>query len=376
MSLLMDAPKKADEARRQAAEATEVAASELTLAPLGTQAPDATPPTTAPPRPAERNAWTTTRRPRHVRWQMLALGALAASGLGGYFGWQLQSLSGGVRPVQPPPPARTQAPATPDPLPAASPAPAPTPAAPPTTEQATVTAPGAPAAPSSAPRPAPKTTAQLDTRARPSRPSPAAGQVAGALQLSRSAPGTNPTLERAYAGLAAGELDAALRDYEQVLRSDAKNTDALLGLATIATRQGQTELAQNYYLRALESDPSDATAQAGLFNARGPADPGLAESRLKSALASQPESSALHFALGNVYSRQGRWSEAQQAYFRAYAAEPDNADVIYNPAVSLDQLHQNKLAVEYYRMALDSRRLPHRSFDASQVRQRIVELQP
>ena len=371
MSLLMDAPKKADEAKRQAAEA---AASELTLAPLNTPTPDATPTAAEPPRPAERNASTTTRRPRSVRWLLLALGALAASGLGAYFGWQLQALSGGVRPVQALTPARAQAPAAPEPLPAAAAALAP--AAPLTTEQAAATAPNASAAPSAAPRPAAKTAAQFDTRDRPSRPSPAAGQAAGALQLSRSAPSANPTLERAYAGLEAGMLDAALRDYEQVLRGDAKNTDALLGLATIATRQGQTELAQNYYLRALESDPSDATAQAGLINARGPADPGLAESRLKSALASQPESAALHFALGNVYSRQGRWSEAQQAYFRAYAGEPDNADVIFNLAVSLDHLHQNRLAAQYYRMALDSPRLPHRSFDANQVYQRILELQP
>ena len=376
MSLLMDPPKKADEARRQAAEATEVAASELTLAALSTPAPDATPSATAPPRPAERHAWATTRRPRRARWLLLALGALAASGLGGYFGWQLQSLSGGVRPVQTQTPARAQAPATPEPLPAASPGPAPAPAAPPTTEPVAASAPRAPAAPSSAPRPAAKTAAQLDPRTRPSRPSPAAGQAAGALQLSRSAPGTNPTLERAYAGLEAGMLDAAQHDYQQVLRSDANNTDALLGLATIATRQGQAELAQNYYLRALESDPSDATAQAGLINTRGAADPGLAESRLKSALASQPESSALHFALGNVYSRQARWSEAQQAYFRAYAAEPDNADVIFNLAVSLDHLHQNKLAAQYYQLALDGPRQPHRSFDANQVRQRILELQP
>ena len=312
-------------------------------------------------------------RPRRVRWLILALGALATSGLGAHFGWQLQSLSGGWRPEQTLTPARDPTPAAPAAQSAAPPAAVPTAAAQPPTELATPTA---TAAASAAALPPAKIAARVDTRTRPAKPSPTAEKTAGALRVSRSATSADPTLERAYAELEAGRLEAAQHDYQQVLRSDAKNTDALLGLATIAVRQQQTERAQGYYLRALESDPGDATAQAGLINTRGQADPGLAESRLKSALSAQPESSALHFALGNVYSRQGRWSEAQQAYFHAYAAEPDNADVVFNLAVSLDHLHQNRLAAQYYRMALDNPRQPHRSFDADQVRQRIVELQP
>ncbi len=169
----------------------------------------------------------------------------------------------------------------------------------------------------------------------------------------------------------------------EVLRNDAKNTDALLGLATIAARQGQTERAQEFYLLALESDPNDATAQAGLINLRGQTNPGLSESRLKTLLASQPDSSALHFALGNLYARQARWSEAQQAYFRAYSTEPDSADIIFNLAVSLDHLHQNKLAAEYYQRALNiadggaSHKRPRNiSFDRNQVSNRILELRP
>jgi tetratricopeptide (TPR) repeat protein len=94
----------------------------------------------------------------------------------------------------------------------------------------------------------------------------------------------------------------------------------------------------------LESDPGDVTAQAALINLRGGGDAGQSESRLKTLLAGQPDSPALHFALGNLYARQGRWSEAQQAYFQAYALEPDNADYLFNVAVSLDHLRQNKLA--------------------------------
>ena len=203
------------------------------------------------------------------------------------------------------------------------------------------------------------------------------------VRLSRKPTRVNQTLEYAYASFQSGNLDQAKLGYEQVLRNDAKNTDALLGLATIAARQGQTERAQEFYLLALESDPNDATAQAGLINLRGQTNPGLSESRLKTLLASQPDSSALHFALGNLYAHQARWSEAQQAYFRAYSTEPDSADIIFNLAVSLDHLHQNKLAAEYYQRALNiadggaSHKRPRNiSFDRNQVSNRILELRP
>jgi Tfp pilus assembly protein PilF len=196
------------------------------------------------------------------------------------------------------------------------------------------------------------------------------------LRLSRSASKSGQTIERAYEALQAGHLDEARLGYEDVLRNDAKSTDALLGMATIVARQGQAERAQAFYLLALESDPNDATAQAGVINTRRQADPGLSESRLKTALASQPDSSALQFTLGNLYARQSRWSEAQQAYFKAYSSDPENADFIFNLAVSLDHLHQNPLAVQYYQMALKTAETKPTSFDRIQVKARVLELQP
>jgi uncharacterized protein HemY len=50
------------------------------------------------------------------------------------------------------------------------------------------------------------------------------------------------------------------------------------------------------------------------------------ESRLKNLLREQRDSAALHFALGNVHARQNRWSEAQQAFFKAFSAEPEHPD--------------------------------------------------
>ena len=430
MSLLMEALKKAEEAKRMANENNAQSPSlsnapELTLKPLtplsyqssltsatpsGSPLPDLSlhidsldadlaavstdapakrrpsiPHATAPDlshreaseRSAARNVFSAKQIPdsRNGLWIALSMCALLAIALGAYFWWQLQNVSNNslARPVQtapqasihPTPPAATSS----STATGITDATKPVPEIPPQ-RQTLPRRVAAEATPPSAPPARSPKTSMVAPQTSPESP----------VRLSRNQPKPNQTLEQAYDALQAGRLEDARRGYEMVLRNDAKNTDALLGMATIAANLGQAEWAQTYYLRALESDPSDVTAQAGLINTRGQADPSLSESQLRTTLANQPESSVLHFSLGNLYARQARWSEAQQAYFNAYSTEPDNADFIFNLAVSLDHLHQSKLALQYYQMALNtadknsaSRAI---SFDKNQVKTRILDLKP
>ena len=121
---------------------------------------------------------------------------------------------------------------------------------------------------------------------------------------------------------------------------------------------------------------SALSLHAALLNQRGQMDPGATESRLKSLAASQPDLAAPHFSLGNLYSRQARWADAQQAYFRAYSAEPDNPDILYNLAISLEYLRQNKLAAQYYAQAIAAATNRPAGFDRAQVAARLKSLQP
>jgi tetratricopeptide (TPR) repeat protein len=82
----------------------------------------------------------------------------------------------------------------------------------------------------------------------------------------------------------------------------------------------------------------------------------------------------LHFSLGNQYAQQSRWSEAQSAYFKAYSVDPENADYAFNLAVSLDQLHQRNLALDYYQRALALAGKRTASFNPAQARTRVQEL--
>lgn len=310
----------------------------------------------------------------------IAVGAvtvLSVCGIGGYFWWQLQPKSALVA-------SRPIAPSSPIASPPAAVAPAPTSAGqlPQTASNApSVGAPTAPrplGAPSrddddepvavaaKAPTPARRIAARASEDYEPDTP----------IRVSRAPLAVNPALLRGFEAFNRGDLVLAQVEYERARKSDPRNTDALHGLAAIALRQGRHDLADQLYRQITEADPQDTVAMAALINNRGQIDPNAAESRLKSLAAAQPELAAPHFSLGNLYARHGRWGEAQQSYFRAYGAEPDNPDILYNLAISLEHLRQNKLAAQYYSQAIAAAQGRPAGFDKAQASARLQALQP
>ncbi|NJD35661.1 MAG: tetratricopeptide repeat protein [Betaproteobacteria bacterium] len=304
----------------------------------------------------------------------LAIGTatfLAICGIGGYFWWQLQPKTSLVTIRAPVPPAAM-------PSPGAVP-PAPTLAAP-------------PAAPigvaSSAARPA---TAAARDKLEENEVVPRAAKAPDQPRHLRQSPATepdtdspvrvtkaplkvDPALLRGFDAYNRGDLELAQREYERAQKSDPRNTDAMHGLAAVAVRQGRHDQADLLYRQIIEADPQDPAAMSALINIRTQIDPGAAESRLKSLSAAQPELAAPQFALGNLYARQDRWNEAQQAYFRAYGAEQDNPDILYNLAVSLEHLRQNKLAAQYYSLAIAAAQSRPAGFDRDQATARLQAL--
>ena len=178
-------------------------------------------------------------------------------------------------------------------------------------------------------------------------------------------------LSNAYLAYRSGKLEQAQQLYREALDLDSNNTDALLGLAVIAQRRGVDSMAAHYYAKVMALDPRNAVANAGMSALTTDDN---RESRLKTLLNEQQDSASLHFALGNYYAGQGRWGEAQPAYFDAYKLEPDNAELAFNLASSLDHLGQKKLAVQYYQHALQLDSGNHAGFDHTKVSQRIEEL--
>lgn len=324
---------------------------------------------TAEPRETVRNAFAAKQvsEPPSRLPLWLALGGLGMAGLaiGGYVWYQMNAMNRGTLAVSAPAPSAQPAPRT-QPVPAV-PLNAPTVFAPADRSTAAGTA-----SPAMAP---------LLAR---NEPRPARAQAADAessagvpIRLIRTSPEADTNLVRGHARLQRGEIELSRQDFELVLQRDPNNTDALLALAAIAQRQGRPADAQNLRQRALVANPGDPAAQAATLNSpAADADPQTTESRLKTLLSSQPESAALNFALGNLYARQSRWPEAQQAYFNAAAADGDNPDYLFNLAVSLDHLRQPRLAAQHYRLALEASTRRPAAFERDKVRKRLGELQP
>ncbi|MBZ0091525.1 MAG: tetratricopeptide repeat protein [Sulfuricellaceae bacterium] len=294
---------------------------------------------------------------------------LAVLGGSGYVYWQLTQASPSLAIAANPLPAYPQGPLPANP-PQNPPPQAPAAAAP---SAALSAAPSAPASAAgrrreAAPKPE-------DLAAIPDAPPSANKEAAFSIRRSRPSATVDPTLTRAYTAFMAGDLKTAKQDYSASLRQDANNPDALLGMAAIASKNGQREEAIRIYRRLLELDPRNASAQAGLLSLTADrADSVPNESRIKILLAQQPDSHFLYFTLGNLYAGQSRWAEAQQAFFHAYSKAPDNPDYLYNLAVSLDHLGQRPTALKFYRQALAASPGHPANFDLKLLQTRIQQL--
>lgn len=182
------------------------------------------------------------------------------------------------------------------------------------------------------------------------------GDAADAIRITQGVT-TNPLyprLKEAWTAFQAADFARAETLYREVHQADPGNTDALLGLAALAVRNGHNDEAIGLYRDVLRVEPGNASALGALSTLPGSATgmQSLDESTLKNLLRDQPSAANLHFALGLRYVADQRWPDAQQAFFDAVRNDPTNADYAYNLAVSLDELGQRDAAAGWYRKAL------------------------
>lgn len=396
MSLLLKALEKAarDRAEAKAESRSEAPVAELALEPIeperaraaGAQASQPEPAPRAQSAPEPARAATVlqagVRTPgrgaaAYVRTHPLAvLGGFAALFLVGFAVYVYLQIYPPTPLVAQPPPASqpprgslAQAPAAPGPASAGGAADATSPkplAAAPLLEQS------ASEGPAPAPPPAParaKPPAEKEPQAAP----PESPRDRIVVSRGDAEPAMHPLLPQAYAALRAERVHEAERLYRRLLEAEPLNVDALLGLAAAATLRGDEEEATRHYLNVLRLNPRHALAQSALLGLLGRADPVAAETRLHELLAREP-SAFVYFTLGNLYADQSLWLQAQQAYFQAHHLEPANPDYAYNLAVALEHVNQPKLALGYYRRALELSARSSAHFDPAQAKERIGRL--
>lgn len=199
---------------------------------------------------------------------------------------------------------------------------------------------------------------------------------APAIRIKAEAARAGAEFARGFAAYGGGDFAAARAAFEVVLAQQPHHSAALAAMAALALRQNQLGEAEAYYRRALEADPKDAWAQAALLNLKAQADPLQVESRLKALAQTQRALFYCHFALGNLYAGQARWSEARRAYQRAVGADPGNPDALFNLAVGFDQLRQPGAAAHFYRQAQAAAKLRPSAIDATALAVRLAALEP
>ncbi|OUS10386.1 hypothetical protein A9Q89_11205 [Gammaproteobacteria bacterium 53_120_T64] len=183
----------------------------------------------------------------------------------------------------------------------------------------------------------------------------------------------NEQLRLAEEALHGGQLHRAEVGFSAVLKTSPANVTALLGMANVLVMQGQHQQAQLFYRQVLVVNPQHLRARAGLLGLASSSSLSIG-SGLQQLIEENPAQAFLHASLGNYYLKRREWGAAQEAYFDAFSRDAKNADYAYNLAICLDQMLKPKLALQFYRQALELERTFNAHFERSVVLSRIAVL--
>ena len=146
-----------------------------------------------------------------------------------------------------------------------------------------------------------------------------------------------------------GSLAEAVRRYDEILRDDPGNADALYYLAMASCQQGQFAEGADFARRAVVANPRQARAHnlLGMALGRlGRRDDALAA--FDAAIAADANFAEAHGNRGNALSELGRLEDAVASYQRAVALAPNSIGDWINLGAALHQLGRLEPAVASY----------------------------
>ena len=163
----------------------------------------------------------------------------------------------------------------------------------------------------------------------------------------------------AYAGMSdllpledARAFGGAAADLRTAYESLANRPEALVALATFETAEGDVNKAVRLYEQALRIEPRAVTARANLADTlRRLGEEGRAEDLLREGLALDEGNAALHHALGLSMVRSGQPEAALTELRRAAELAPDNPRFVYVLGIALNSMDQQAEALRVLRDA-------------------------
>jgi len=149
------------------------------------------------------------------------------------------------------------------------------------------------------------------------------------------------------------EWGPAAAGYREVLRLDASNVVALVGLGKASALLGRPDEARSSFERALELDPEDAGANFHLGTMLAAADPEAARLHLERALRTDPEHEDAHNNLGAILLEHGRAADAESHFRQAIALSPGRPNFHYNLGLAYKALARPVDAERAFRRTLE-----------------------
>jgi tetratricopeptide (TPR) repeat protein len=163
-------------------------------------------------------------------------------------------------------------------------------------------------------------------------------------------PSSRPEMLRLRAAIEAGSgnMDAANKDLQEALSLAPANPNSLLNYGSLQWKLGQKDAAQATFLKVLELDAHNRTALSSLgYLARDNGDSKVAETYFTRAVSAHPKDFAPYLALGDLYTSERKFPDAQKNYESAFQRMPVNPLIIAGGANAALEAHNQDLAKQW-----------------------------
>ncbi len=161
-------------------------------------------------------------------------------------------------------------------------------------------------------------------------------------------------LETAYDQINAGQSDAAIETYKNILASSPDNTQALFGLATLYHRARQFDKARPLYSRLLAINPQHRDGFNNFLVMLSDEAPHEALVELEKLEDKNPGFSTIPAQIAVIYQKLGEKDRAIEKMFRAVSLAPENLVYRYNLAIMLDKQKNYDEAAKLYRQLVEA----------------------
>ncbi|AGH98280.1 tetratricopeptide repeat protein [Micavibrio aeruginosavorus] len=151
-----------------------------------------------------------------------------------------------------------------------------------------------------------------------------------------------------------GRYESALEMYDTLYKKNKSDIRILMGRAVAQQNVGYRELAIQSYEEVLKADPKNADAVINMMGILRDEYPSVALRRLLDLKERHPANSGLMAQIGMTYAAMGQTQDAVRSLNMAASMDPRNASHLYNLAILFDRAGDSSNAMKYYEQALET----------------------